>query len=153
MFVEVSPELAEERGIQSGTWVQLTSRYGQVRVRALVTDRVQGRQLYMPMKSTRARQPADRQPHGLRDPHARLQGDRGADARVAGDLAKANCHACNHRFGHPTPQRGVEVERKWQRPDYRIPGSRPGQTATDIKKRKQNNGSPDSFGAGAARCA
>src|SRR5207244_10956625 len=45
VFVEVSPELAEERGIQSGTWVQLVSRYGQVRVRALVTDRVQGREL------------------------------------------------------------------------------------------------------------
>jgi formate dehydrogenase major subunit len=50
-FVEVSPELAEERGIQSGTWVQLVSRYGQVRVRALVTDRVHGRELYMPMNS------------------------------------------------------------------------------------------------------
>ena len=31
------PELAKERGIQSGSWVQLTSRYGRVRVRALVT--------------------------------------------------------------------------------------------------------------------
>ena len=50
-FVEVSPELAEERGIQSGTWVQLISRYGQVRVRALVTDRVHGQELYMPMNS------------------------------------------------------------------------------------------------------
>src|SRR5271168_1780219 len=50
-FVEVSPELAEERGIQSGTWVQLISRYGKVRVRALVTDRVRGRELYMPMNS------------------------------------------------------------------------------------------------------
>jgi formate dehydrogenase major subunit len=29
----------------------------------------------------------------------------------------------NYRFGHPTPQRGVEVERKWKRPDYRPPGS------------------------------
>jgi len=28
----------------------------------------------------------------------------------------------NARFGHPTPQRGVEVERKWKRPDYRPPG-------------------------------
>ena len=51
-FVEVSPELATERGIESGTWVQLTSRYGQVRVRALVTDRVHGKELYMPMNST-----------------------------------------------------------------------------------------------------
>src|SRR6202011_1013181 len=45
-FVEVSPELAAGRAIQSGTWVQLTSRYGKVRVRALVTDRVSGKQLY-----------------------------------------------------------------------------------------------------------
>jgi formate dehydrogenase major subunit len=29
----------------------------------------------------------------------------------------------NHRFGHPTPQQGVEVERKWRRTDYREPGS------------------------------
>jgi len=29
----------------------------------------------------------------------------------------------NSRFGHPTPQRGVEVERKWKRPGYRMPGS------------------------------
>jgi formate dehydrogenase major subunit len=34
----------------------------------------------------------------------------------------------NSRFGHPTPQRGVEVERKWKRPDYRIPGTEPGRT-------------------------
>src|SRR6202030_3973277 len=48
-FVEVSPELATERGIQTGAWVKLVSRYGQVRVRALVTDRVEGKELYMPM--------------------------------------------------------------------------------------------------------
>jgi formate dehydrogenase major subunit len=29
----------------------------------------------------------------------------------------------NHRWGQPTPQRGVEVERKWKRADYRAPGS------------------------------
>jgi formate dehydrogenase major subunit len=28
----------------------------------------------------------------------------------------------NPRFGHPTPQNGVEVERKWQQPGYRFPG-------------------------------
>jgi formate dehydrogenase major subunit len=30
----------------------------------------------------------------------------------------------NHRFGHPTPQVGVQVERKWQRSDYSVPGPR-----------------------------
>ena len=29
----------------------------------------------------------------------------------------------NSRWGHPTPQMGVEVERKWKRADYREPGS------------------------------
>jgi formate dehydrogenase major subunit len=29
----------------------------------------------------------------------------------------------NSRFGHPTPQAGVEVERKWKRADYRMPGN------------------------------
>ena len=28
----------------------------------------------------------------------------------------------NWRFGTPTPQKGVEVERKWARTDYREPG-------------------------------
>src|SRR6202171_4445083 len=51
-FVEVSPELARARGIESGSFVQLTSRHGRVRVRALVTDRVHDGQLFMPMNST-----------------------------------------------------------------------------------------------------
>jgi formate dehydrogenase major subunit len=29
----------------------------------------------------------------------------------------------NPRFGRPTPQLGVEVERKWKRTDYRLPGN------------------------------
>jgi len=29
----------------------------------------------------------------------------------------------NSRFGHPTPQQGVEVERKWKRSDYTAPGN------------------------------
>jgi formate dehydrogenase major subunit len=29
----------------------------------------------------------------------------------------------NSRFGNPTPQHGVEVERKWKRPDYKMPGN------------------------------
>jgi formate dehydrogenase major subunit len=36
-----------------------------------------------------------------------------------------------HRFGHSTPQRGVEVERKWQRPDYRLPGGADEPATTD----------------------
>ena len=50
--MEISAELAAELKIETGRWVELTSRYGKVRVRALVTDLVRGRELYMPMNSS-----------------------------------------------------------------------------------------------------
>ncbi|MDB4896751.1 MAG: oxidoreductase, partial [Firmicutes bacterium] len=50
-FLEVSPELAQERGVETGTLVRLATEYGTIKVRALVTDRVSGRELFMPMNS------------------------------------------------------------------------------------------------------
>lgn len=50
-WVEVSPELAKERGIDHGALVRLTSPYGKVEVRVEVTDRVKGNELYMTMNS------------------------------------------------------------------------------------------------------
>jgi formate dehydrogenase major subunit len=123
-FVEVSPALAEERGLQSGTWVRLISRYGQVRVRALVTDRVQGHELYMPMNST------ERVVNRLTSSHTDAATDTPAykETSVHMDLlpevGDSPLPRINFRFGHPTPQKGVEVERKWKRADYRIPGTR-----------------------------
>jgi len=122
-FVEVSPELAKQRGIQSGTWVQLTSRYGQVRVRALVTDRVQGKQLYMPMNSVES--PVNRLTSSHTDPvtHTPAYKEASVHLRVLPEVGESPLPRINHRFGHPTPQHGVEVERKWKRPDYRVPGN------------------------------
>jgi len=122
-FVEVSPELAEERGIQSGTWVQLSSRYGQVRVRALVTDRVQGKQLYMPMNSVES--PVNRLTSSHTDAvtHTPAYKEASVHLRVLPEIGESPLPRINHRFGHPTPQHGVEVERKWNRPDYRMPGN------------------------------
>jgi formate dehydrogenase major subunit len=122
-FVEVSPELAEERGIRSGTWVQLTSRYGQVRVRALVTDRVQGKELYMPMNSVES--PVNRLTSSYTDAvtHTPAYKEASVHLRVLPEVGESPLPRINHRFGHPTPQNGVEVERKWKRPDYRMPGN------------------------------
>ena len=125
VFVEVSPELAEERGLQSGTWVQLVSRYGQVRVQALVTDRVQGRELYMPMNSTE--NPVNRLTSSHTDPATNTPAykESSVHLRVLGEVGLSPLPRTNPRFGHPTPQQGVEVERKWKRPDYRPPGGQP----------------------------
>ncbi|HEX4170181.1 MAG TPA: formate dehydrogenase subunit alpha [Bryobacteraceae bacterium] len=121
-FVEISPTLALERGIQSGTWVLLTSRYGQVRVRALVTDRVEGRQLYMPMNS--AESPVNRLTSSHTDPvtHTPAYKETSVHMKVLSETGESPLPRVNHRFGHPTPQRGVEVERKWKRRDYHVPG-------------------------------
>ena len=122
-FVEVSPELAKQRGIQSGTWVQLTSRYGQLHVRALVTDRVQGKELYMPMNS--AESPVNRLTSKHTDlvTHTPAYKETSVHLRVLPEAGESPLPRINHRFGHPTPQQGVEVERKWKRPDYSIPGN------------------------------
>ena len=143
-FVEVSPELAEERGIESGTWVQLTSRYGQVRVRALVTDRVRGREFYMPMNSTES--PINCLTSSHTDPvtHTPAYKEVSIRLRVLPEVGDSPLPRINHRFGHPTPQRGVEVERKWQRPDYHPPGLQG--TGIQAKSRRgEDNGSTNSL--------
>ena len=123
-FVEISPELAKERGIKSGTWVQLISRYGRVRLRALVTDRVIGKQLYMPMNSPES-------PNFLTSSHTdavtHTPAYKETSVRmvVLDEIGKSPLPKVNSRFGHPTPQRGVEVERKWKRIDYEIPKGEP----------------------------
>lgn len=121
-FVEVSPELAAERGIQSGTWVQLISRYGRVRVRALVTDRVHGKELYMPMNSVES--PINRLTSSHTDPvtHTPAYKETSVRMTVLPEIGDNPLPRTNSRWGHPTPQRGVEVERKWNRADYRPPG-------------------------------
>jgi formate dehydrogenase major subunit len=121
-FVEVSPELAAERAIQSGTWVELTSRYGKVRVRALVTDRVHGKELYMPMNSVES--PVNRLTSSNTDPVTHTPAYKEASVRmtVLQEIGDNPLPRTNSRWGHPTPQYGVEVERKWQRADYRTPG-------------------------------
>jgi formate dehydrogenase major subunit len=122
-FVEVSPDLAKQRGIQSGTWVQLTSRYGQVRVRALVTDRVHGKQLYMPMNSVES--PVNRLTSSHTDAvtHTPAYKETAVHLRVLPEVGESPLPRINHRFGHPTPQHGGEVERKWKRQDYHVPGT------------------------------
>jgi formate dehydrogenase major subunit len=134
-WVEVSPELASERGIQSGTRVQLRSRYGQVRVRALVTDRVHDKQLYMPMNSTES--PVNKLTGSQSDPatHTPAYKELAVSMQVLADVEESPLPRINHRFGHPTPQYGVQVERKWKRSDYSVPGNGNGLVQIRIQRK------------------
>jgi formate dehydrogenase major subunit len=121
-FVEVSPELALARGIESGSLVQLTSRHGGVRVRALVTDRVRNGELYMPMNSSES--PVNVLTGNHTDPatHTPAYKETAVRLQVLAAKGESPLPRTNSRFGHPTPQRGVEVEAKWRQPGYRFPG-------------------------------
>jgi formate dehydrogenase major subunit len=124
-WVEISPELAKERGVQSGTWVQLISRYGKVRVRALVTERVIGKELYMPMNSSESPVNLLTGSHTDVVTHTPAYKENSVRMVVLDEVGESPLPKVNSRFGHPTPQRGVEIERKWNRIDYEMPKGEP----------------------------
>jgi formate dehydrogenase major subunit len=130
-FVEVSHELATERGIETGSWVQLTSPYGKVRAQAVVTSRVQGKELYMPMNSVE--EPVNRVTSSYTDKvtHTPAYKETSVHLKVLGEKGPNPLPRTNSRFGHPTPQKGVEVERKWKRKNYSQPGNGLVQIKTD----------------------
>jgi formate dehydrogenase major subunit len=123
-FLEMSPELAKELGVEDGRWVEVASQYGALRVPALITDRVKGKELYMPLNSSTS--PVNALSSSLTDPyvHTPAYKEIAITIKVLPEKGPSPLPPTNHRYGHPTPQRGVEVERKWKRSDYRIPGSR-----------------------------
>jgi formate dehydrogenase major subunit len=123
-WIEVSPQLAGELGITDGRWVRVKSRFGQLKLRALVTDRVQGKELYMPLNSVT--HPVNRLTSSYvdKDSSTPAYKECAVQLQVLHEQGENPLPRRNFRYGQRTPQMGVEVERKWQRGDYRVPGSR-----------------------------
>jgi formate dehydrogenase major subunit len=136
-FLEVSPELAAERGLESGRWVQLRSPNGNIKVQVLVTDRVQGKQLYMPMNTIQ--EPVNRLTSSHTDvaTHTPAFKETAVSLTLLPELGASPLPRSNFRWGHPTPQNGVEVERKWKRRDYYVPGTGKDDQLVQIKTTKQ----------------
>jgi formate dehydrogenase major subunit len=125
-FLEVSPELAKERGILNGTWVDVISRTGKIRVQALVTDRVEGKQVYLPLTSSEGPVNVLTGSKVDKDVHTPAYKETAVKIEVLPFHGDNPLKPLNFRYsGKPTPQAGVEVERKWKRSDYRIPGQPP----------------------------
>ncbi|WYS07400.1 formate dehydrogenase subunit alpha [Bacillus sp. FSL R5-0394] len=135
VFLEVSKELAKDRGITDGTKVRLTSPYGSVKVRCVVTERVAGKEVYLPMNTS-----GEGAINYLTSSHSDKDTDTPAYKEVAAKLevlesqGKNPLPKTNHRYGNPQPQIGVRVQEKWARKDYVFPG--------DVVKerRAQSNG-------------
>jgi formate dehydrogenase major subunit len=121
-FLEVSPELAKERGLESGRWVKVKSHDGEIELRVLVTDRVSGKQVYAPLNART--QPINTLTSNNVDVtvHTPAYKETPVMIEVLPGKGRSPLPPTDHRFHTPTPQQGVEVERKWARPNYRLPG-------------------------------
>jgi formate dehydrogenase major subunit len=132
-WIEISPELAEERGITTGRHVELESPYGQIRGQILVTHRVTGKQMYMPMTSIVA--PVNRltSSHVDRATHTPAFKELSVKMTLLPEQGASPLPRKNFRFGTRTPTSGVEVEKKRERADYHVPGTRPEDKLVQIK--------------------
>nr|WP_085520492.1 formate dehydrogenase subunit alpha [Tuberibacillus sp. Marseille-P3662] len=122
-FFEVSPDLAEDRGIKDGSVARLVSRHGAAKGHILVTDRVKDKEIYVPMNDngeaainrlTSSEVDKDTDTPAYKDTAVRMDVLEVEGARPMPDN--------NHRYGKRTPQQGVLVENKWARDDYVFPG-------------------------------
>lgn len=124
-FIEVSPELAEERGIKEGAEVKLISHAGEATGIVHVTDRVQKNELYLPLNST-----GESAVNYLTDNRVDKDTNTPAYKEIAVRMevikrkGKSPLPDHNHRRGNRQPQIGVQVEKKWAREDYTFPGSK-----------------------------
>ena len=123
-YLEVSEELAKERSIESGRWVRVISRHGSLVIKVLVTSRVHGNQVYLPLFSREG--PINVLTGSQADPATNTPAfkETAVQIKVLPEQGTNPLKPLNFRYsGKPTPQTGVEVERKWKRKDYRMPGS------------------------------
>lgn len=120
IFVEISPELAKERGIETGALLRLVSPYGALKVPALVTDRVQGNELFLPMNSTNKESSINFLTGSQGDVNTQTPAYKQTKIRVEVLKRKGKnpLPATNPRNKKRHPQNGVEVQRKWARPGY-----------------------------------
>ncbi len=127
MFVEVSPELAEARGLRDGDTVRLTSPSGSAKTKVLVTDRVSGNVLFLPEHDA-GEAAVNRLSTDRVDPTARTPAYKEIPVRMERIESASEpvppLPRTNPRFAKRNPQPGVQVEKKWERPDYVPPEKR-----------------------------
>ncbi|MEI4831957.1 formate dehydrogenase subunit alpha [Bacillus sp. FJAT-53711] len=120
VFVEISPELAMERNVKDGGLVELASPFGKIKVPALITDRVTGNELYLPMHATVNEEAINILTGTATDLYTCTPAYKQTRVKMRVLREKGNrpLPASNPRNKKRHPQNGVEVEKKWQRKQY-----------------------------------
>ncbi len=134
-YVEVSPELANARGVKTGSLVRLTSPYGKVKVKAVVTDRVALNELYLPMNTPNDEEAVNYLTSSYHDTytHTPAYKEMSVMLEILEEEGESPIVRGNYRLGHPNPQPGVLVLEKWQRADYEQIAQEP--RADDLRTR------------------
>ena len=119
-FLEISEKLAAEYKIQTGDFVRVTSKWGSIKARALITERVSGNELYMPMNAASDDATVNLLTSYTRDPDSDTPAYKELPVKI--EKLKKNggspLPANNSRYGKPEPQIGILVSEKWKRKDY-----------------------------------
>ncbi|HVU25788.1 MAG TPA: formate dehydrogenase subunit alpha [Opitutus sp.] len=120
-YVDLAPVDAERLDLREGDWVKLVSPFGEVRTQVVITGELRAGELYMPVCSSIER--VNYLTSSDTDPVVKTPAYKEMSVRIE-KLDRAGPSPMprgNPRFGHPTPQSGVKVAEKWERPDYRSP--------------------------------
>lgn len=125
MYIEVSPELARERGLADGDLVRIRSVSGAIRSRVLVTDRVQGKVMWMGIHD-RGENSVNLLTTDARDPTTQTGAYKElpvALEKIPSDRSTGSpLSSGNPRRYRGVAQLGVQVQEKWKRSDYVPPG-------------------------------
>lgn len=123
VYLEVSPELARERDLGDGDRVRVRSAQGALRARVVVTDRVEGKVMWIGIHQ-RGTNSVNQLTGDARDPTTRTAAYKELLVAIEklpreGGRTGSPLTAGNPRRYRGVPQRGVQAAEKWKRADYR----------------------------------
>ncbi|WP_174613062.1 formate dehydrogenase subunit alpha [Virgibacillus ihumii] len=124
-FIEISPELAEERGVREGAEIKLISHTGEVTGLVHVTDRVSGKEVYLPLNDNGKTAVNFLTDNNVdKDTNTPAYKEIKVKMKVLKKKGKSPLPPNNYRRGNRQPQISVNVEEKWNRRDYIFPESK-----------------------------
>lgn len=126
VYLEVSPQVAAEKGLKDGDLVMVSSSNGRLKTRVMVTNRLEGKKVFLSLHDSKEMNVNELTDPMTRDPTSKTPAYKETPVYVE---KLEDCVSCepplpkwNPRYGKKTPQVGVNVELKWGRPDYTYRG-------------------------------
>lgn len=121
-YVEIGPDLAKARDLHEGDWVSLTSRRGTLEVPVVVTERMAGNILFLPIHHGKPGINSLTGEH--HDPDVNTPAYKEIAVfmkKLDRSLKRSPLPRENFRYGNRTPLTRLPIEEKWQQEGYTLP--------------------------------